>query len=583
MIIIPLLALTSTALVVSPSAFGVDALDDYVKAQMSKYGVPGLSMAIVSGGKIVETRCYGVLGHGTRRAVTPDTLFQAGSISKSVAAVGALRLVEQAKLALDEDVNVKLQSWKVPENQFTTNQKVTLRRILSHTAGMTVHGFPGYAIEASLPTLIQVLNGDKPANTPSIVVEKVPGTAWQYSGGGYTVMQQLILDVTGEPFPDFMRNTVLGPAGMADSSYEQPQPPSRAARTACGTYPDGQTVTGRWHIYPEMAAAGLWTTPTDLAKFVISIQSSYAGSPSSVLQRPTAVKMLSVEKDGDGLGTFLGGKETSLQFSHNGRDEGFDALYIGYAKLGFGAAIMINANENSGMINRIVQHIGAIYNWPDYPRPVDISGYTFTKLDAKKAREIVGYYSAGDQTIALSIVKGRLQLHSGTSLVDELLPEANGSFLLPDVEQVASFVRSPSAQLTELTLSNPKGKDVDHFPRICGLLAMQRTMPDPDTTRPETVQKFFQASVKGGDPIRRAPYLTPGAQRDFGGGIPDMKGFQSTEYLGENHVPEGKIVRHGSKVVHVVEYRIKQSGKTHFAIVYYSDDNLITDFDLVQD
>ena len=210
---------------------------------MATFKVPGLSMAVIDDYQIAWTKTYGVTDAGSNKVVTTTTLFQAGSISKPVAATGALVLVEQGKLSLDEDVNLKLKSWKVPENDFTKSEKVTLRRLLSHTAGLTVHGFPGYDVDAPLPTLVQIFNGEKPANTAPIRVAIVPGTEERYSGGGVTIEQQLMIDITGKPFPVFMREAVLDKIGMANSSYEQPLPTPWAARTACGTTNDGNAVT----------------------------------------------------------------------------------------------------------------------------------------------------------------------------------------------------------------------------------------------------------------------------------------------------------------------------------------------------
>ena len=176
---------------------------------------------------------------------------------------------------------------------------------------------------------MQVLDGAPPTNTAAIRVDTTPGAIWRYSGGGYTVLQQMMLDVTGESFPEYMRRTVLEPIGMTSSSYEQPLPPARAAMTAGGQYADQQPVKGRWHIYPEMAAAGLWTTPTDLARFAIEVQQAYAGKSSKVISPAMAHQMLTEVKDGDGLGVFLQGTGHGLMFNHGGRDEGFDAFLIG--------------------------------------------------------------------------------------------------------------------------------------------------------------------------------------------------------------------------------------------------------------
>lgn len=343
-----------------------DGLDQAILAEMAKCGIPGLSLAVLQEGKIVRAQGYGAVEKGVEGAVRPDTLFQAASISKPVSAFGALRLVQEGRLTLDEDVNRRLASWKVPENDFTKRQPVTLREILSHTAGTTVHGFAGYEAGGPVPTLVQVLNGEKPANSGPVRVDILPGSTWRYSGGGYTVMQQLLTDVTGRPFPRFMEETVLRPLGMRESSFEQPLPPALARRTATGTSPGGRRVPGRWHVYPEMAAAGLWTTPSDLLRFALGVQNAYAGRRDAILSEALARQMLTREKNSFGLGLALQGSGPSLRFTHGGRNEGFDSLLLGYAGKGLGAAIMMNANEDSGAIARIVDRVAREYRWPDY-------------------------------------------------------------------------------------------------------------------------------------------------------------------------------------------------------------------------
>ncbi|HZS52902.1 MAG TPA: serine hydrolase domain-containing protein [Bryobacteraceae bacterium] len=232
----------------------------------------------------------------SKRPVEITTLFQAGSISKPVAAVAAMKLVEEGKLALDQNINTFLTTWKVPDNEFTKDKKVTLREILSHSAGVTVHGFPGYAAGDPIPTLVQVLDGVKPANTPPIRVDVVPGSIWRYSGGGYTIMQLAMTDVTHEPFPEIMRNTVLIKAGMRDSTYENPLPSRLSGVAATGYGSDGAPVARRYHTYPEMAAAGLWTTASDLARFGIEIQKSREGRSNRILKQGTVQEMLTEQK-----------------------------------------------------------------------------------------------------------------------------------------------------------------------------------------------------------------------------------------------------------------------------------------------
>lgn len=355
-----------TALWLLPAAasFGqTDKLDAIVEAKMRAANITGLSLAVIHDGKVVTAKGYGLRDKSSRKPVTTETLFQAASISKPVAALGALRLVQQQVFSLDADVNTVLKKWKLPENDFTREKKVTLRGILSHTAGLTVHGFGGYAAGSPVPKLRQVLDGAKPANSAAVRVESVPGSRWSYSGGGYTVMQQMMLDTTPKPFPQFMAETVLLPLGMKSSTYEQPLPASKAAQAATGHYADGTPVNGRWHIYPEMAAAGLWTTASDLALFITGVRQAFAGESESVISQPMATQMLTVQMDDDGLGLFLAGSGDSLRFSHNGRNEGFDSLLMGYARKAQGIVILINANDESGMMRGLAREISTMYHW----------------------------------------------------------------------------------------------------------------------------------------------------------------------------------------------------------------------------
>jgi CubicO group peptidase (beta-lactamase class C family) len=329
---------------------------------MKLYNVPGLSIAVIDNFQIVCVKAYGVIETGSNTPVTPRTLFQAGSISKPLAATGALYLVEHGKLSLDENVNEKLKTWKVPENEFTKNEKVTLRRLMSHTAGLAIHGFPGYDVNDPLPTLVQIFNGEKPANTAPVRVDILPGTKEVYSGGGVTIEQQLMMDVTGRAFPALMRELVLDKIGMAGSTYEQPLPSARAAMTAGGTYADGEVVHGRWHIYPEMAAAGLWTTPTDLGRFAIEIALSKHGKSNRVLSDKMTNEMLKPVLEEAGLGLFMD-RNNPGQFGHNGADEGFQAILTMNAESGKGVAIMANSDNGIAIGDILLQRVAKEYGW----------------------------------------------------------------------------------------------------------------------------------------------------------------------------------------------------------------------------
>ncbi len=334
-----------------------------IEERMSHYKVPGLSIAIVDGGKIQLAKGYGYICFGTTRKVDKNTLFQAASISKPVAALMALKLVEEGKLDLDADVNNYLKDWKIETNKFTSEKPVTLRELLTHTAGLTVHGFMGYAKGEEIPDLIEILNGEDPANSDPVRPDTIPGSISRYSGGGYTVMQKLIEDVTGESFPDLMKKNILDKIGMENSTYQQPLPEVLYNQASFGNRGDGSRIEGNWHIYPEMAAAGLWTTPTDLAKYMIEVQESYKGKSNKVLSREMTIQMLTNQAENQGLGPGVSGTGDSLVFSHGGANEGFRCMLWGFANAGKGFVIMTNSDNGSAVTWEIIRSISEVYGW----------------------------------------------------------------------------------------------------------------------------------------------------------------------------------------------------------------------------
>ena len=294
-----------------------------IEERMKHWKVPGLSIAVVKDFKVEWARSYGVKDIDTKEPVTTETLFQAGSISKPVAAMVALKRVQDGKILLDENINNKLQTWKLPDNEFTAKKKVTLANLLSHTGGLTVHGFPGYAAGEKIPTLPQVLDGTEPANTAAVRVNMEPGSRFRYSGGGTTIAQLAIMDIEKKPYPQIAQETVLGPLKMTNSTYSQPLPDDWRKKAASGHRRDGALVAGKIHVYPEMAAAGLWTTPTDLAKFAIEVQLSHAGRSNKILKKEMIEKMVTPFMEDVGLGFFIDKRGNAVYFGHDGADEGF--------------------------------------------------------------------------------------------------------------------------------------------------------------------------------------------------------------------------------------------------------------------
>lgn len=410
--------------------------------RMKFYKVPGLSIAVIKDFKIDWARAYGLKDLESGEPATLETLFQAGSISKSVNAMVAMKKVEQGRISLDEDINNKLTSWKLPENEFTAKKKVTLRNLLSHTAGTTVHGFPGYAINEKVPTLQQILDGTAPANTAAVRVDFEPGTRFRYSGGGTTISQLAIMDIEKKPYPEIARETVLAPLGMSNSTYSQPLPADWRKKAATGYRQNGSEVEGKIHIYPEMAAAGLWTTPTDLAKFAIEVQLSLAGRSNKVLTKQSVETMTSSFVDDAGLGFFIEKHGNALYFGHGGADEGFRAELVVSRDKGYGVAVMVNS-DNGQIIREVIRSVASVYGWDEFlPAP-----YEIISLDASKLAEYSGRYQVNPDrvlTIAPASVAGGKTILLATPTGDqpfEILPISETTFIRRDANTKYNFVR----------------------------------------------------------------------------------------------------------------------------------------------
>ncbi len=396
-----------------------------IRERMDYYGVPGVSVAVFDDFEIKWARGYGYADVEGNRPVTPSTLFQAASISKPVAAMAALKLVEEGRLELDADVNEKLQSWKVPDNDFVQEKPVTLRGLVTHSAGLTVHGFPGYASDASKPTLQQILDGEPPANTEAIRVDLEPGTKWRYSGGGYTVMQKMLIDVTGKAFPELLRETVLDPIGMNNSTYEQPLPENRRGGEAFGYRPDGNKVKGNWHTYPEMAAAGLWTTPSDLARFAIEIQKSLRGESNRVLSKDMTEQMLTPGLNNHGLGPSLSGEGDDARFGHGGSNEGFRCQLVAYRGAGRGAAVMTNSDSGGNLAEEILIAVAQEYGWSG----IEPTQKSVVKLTPNELARYAGEYKF-PEGIVVSILAEDESLIAESPTIGrvELFPESKTKF-----------------------------------------------------------------------------------------------------------------------------------------------------------
>ena len=426
----------------------------FLAARMKALQVPGVSIAVIHNGVLEWAQGFGVVAIGGK-PVTPETLFQAGSISKPVAATAVLRLVGQGKLSLDADVNTLLTSWKLPPSATTKGKPVTLRELLTHTGGIAVHGFSGYAAGEPVPTLLQVLNGEKPANSPAIRSEAEPGVQWNYSGGGYTIMQQLTIDQTHEPFDQLIQDTVLAPVGMIHSTYKQPLPTEMKPLAATPYNFDGTPILGGAHTYPELAAAGLWTTPTDLGKYLIEINQSLAGKANHVLTQVVAKEMVTRGMGDWGLGLDIGGTAPNEHFGHGGVNAGFEAEMVIYEQAGDGAIVMTNAQGGGELCEELLRSIAAEYHWPDYQPVVR----TAVSIDPALLAQYAGSYRVNPQvTLTVTVGSGsRLELKAPNGPMIEFIPASNTTFFsttgVPDLE----FAKSTDGKVTGLILNRKTG------------------------------------------------------------------------------------------------------------------------------
>ncbi len=429
-------------------------------SRMKYYKAPAVSIAVINGGKLEWARGYGNIASDVKsRQITVDTLFQAASISKPLTALGALMLVEQGKLSLDENVNTYLKSWKVPDNEFTKAEKVTLRRLLSHSAGTSVSGFEGYQVGTYIPRTVEILEGKKPqVNSDPVRVVHIPGKKQQYSGGGTIIVQLLIEDITGEKFDIWMKHNVLIPFGMHASSFEQPLSVHYSALTATGHDTDGKQICGKWRIHPEMAAAGLWTTPSDLAHFVLVLFNILSARQAGPISKMLLEEALTAHNEGgsSGLGFFIKGAGDSINFGHSGCNEGYIANLVAYPKQQKGWIIMVNNDGALGLIDEIERSISDVYG---------ISGFEpiikkTVPLDQAAYSKITGIYKDKAHTITINMHDNMLYiLDSYIPQKMRLYPTNENRFFMKEQKHLIQFM-SVDSQVDALVLLDENGKKI---------------------------------------------------------------------------------------------------------------------------
>lgn len=438
---------------VIPVAAIRDEMGDYsdIDDRMRAYAVAGLSVAVIENGRLAWARGYGVADASTGQRVTPDTLFQGASISKPLAALGALVLVEQGKLGLDEDVNRYLKGWKVPANAFTTAHPVTLRTLLDHSSGLSDVAFDNFSPSQQLPALSQVLK-DHP-----IRVEAVPGQRYSYTATAYVVLQQLIVDVAEQPFDAFMQARVLRPLGMTQTTFTNPLPDFLQHSAAMAHYAGRERLADGYRMGPELAVAGLWTTPSDLARYVIAVQHWNAGARDGLISPGLARQMLSPQIGYAGLGVVLSGRGKDARFGHDGFNEGFEASMTGYIHDGRGAIVMANSGFAYMLIKEVFGSISRVYSWPRYepnsqwPPAASIGQQEITRIPDDMRATLAGDYALDATTTLRVFVQGeRLYLRWPRSGNAEIFGTPDGRLFCPQLtfsEFGDPFLRTGAGEL----------------------------------------------------------------------------------------------------------------------------------------
>ncbi len=423
-----------------------------ISERMVQEQVPGLSIAVVSDGRIEAACGFGLKEDGRPEPVTTETLFEAASITKTIFTVAVMGLVREKVLDLDEDVNVYLRSWKVPSNG-DWQPVITLRQILSHTAGLNIHGLVGYGRDGKIPTPLQVLNGKPPSIQPPVTVDGIPGLQNRYSTGGYVVAEQVVADVTGRPVSELVHDLVIEPLSMDRSSVVEPLPPHLDKLMATGHTWSRQTVKGRTQVHAS-AVSRLRTTPSDLARLGIEIQRAIKGKPTKVLSKASAMQMLTPPIGNEwGLGLRVSGEDENSRFWMTGSSFGFVAKWVFYRDLGMGAVVMNNFDWGDLFLYEVTRSIAEGYQWPDYSDTLQPKDKVPADASSETLNPLAGHYVTDDGTaFAVWAKNGHLLLKPPLQPPLKLIAESPTRFFSPVANVEVTFDRAVSGETEGLMI-----------------------------------------------------------------------------------------------------------------------------------
>lgn len=369
-----------------------------VEARMAEHKVPALSVAVIRNGALDWSAAWGALETGSGRAGC-DSLFQAGSLAKPVTVLAALRMQQQGVIDFDKDIATHLASYTLPAGAQTAANPVTLRNLFTHTSGITPGGYDGYAQGQPIPTDVQTVRAEAPANSRKVEVLEAPGESLVYSGGGYTVAEIALQDTLKQPFEQIMQQWLLTPVGMRQADFTVPLPAASHAHAARGHRADGSVVPGGWHHHPEQAAAGLWATASDMAAFLVELHKGYVGT-SEVFTQASIRELMANPIDRHAYGFRLIGEGEDVFLTHYGGTVGYRAGMTLNLRTGDGAVYLANSDNGSNLGREFLAAVSRTYQWPVF-RGTEV---TRTTQPAEVLQSLVGKYVFDEEGPTVAVV-----------------------------------------------------------------------------------------------------------------------------------------------------------------------------------
>ena len=428
-----------------------------ISQMMEEDKIPGVSIAFFDNGKISWQKTYGYSNLRDSTKVTTNTLFNGASLSKPVTAMAALKLVEQGVLSLNENVNKYLEGWKVPDNKFTEIEKVTLKRLISHTAGFERYVQSSYFPDEAFPTIGQMLSGEKPSIDPAVSVVSVPGQKEVYSNPGYSVIEKLLEVVTDKTFNDLLTELIFKPVQMTHSSFEQPVPKHFSQQIATGY--SNELDPYPYKLFPYKAAGGIWTNPTDLAKFLITLLEDHHSGTNVLLSKSMTDSVFTQSPTRLGFAKIYNNESSDILFEHWGSNSGFTCYMVSSLQHKQGVVIMTNSDNGMSLMSDIARAVAVANDW-DFLQPKVFEPYS---LEMEALNPFTGKFKGGDEEMGFEVVEGILHFIGDTGAKSILIPVSEDKFIAQADNTLYEFLKNEECQVKYVRMTKANGYNSDYL------------------------------------------------------------------------------------------------------------------------